>query len=292
MKSQSKAFGAKTGTRVDLEKKVVYTGNKVYRYDEENYAEERVWTRDSTKYFRDGSGERYRAEDLVGIPDSFQETLEPIEVRVKDAKKIKLLNRLVDKAHKAQEERSADARRKELVRLGGTPDVEEEDEESVGKGTNEAAQEVQKRTTRHFLVHETTGRLYQKDEQGEWSYLRKRVVGPDGHGRFTRTHVKDRHLVAELNRQSLRWAVLMKVETPEEGPRSYTKVWSPRRKWYKWLNIIPSDQDPDGFVMFAAKQPVATFSPESFEHFIARQVQYLNEWVLWKKPKENAKEEG
>lgn len=135
MKSQSKALGAKTGTRVDLEKKVVYTGNKVYRYDEENYAEERVWTRDSTKYFRDPSGERYRAEDLVGILDCDQEGLEPIEVRVKTLKKVKRLNRLVDKAQKESR--------------GARENDREEDEESEGQDNGEPGQEQSRRAKEH-----------------------------------------------------------------------------------------------------------------------------------------------
>ena len=293
MKSQSKAVVPHSDTRVDLQKCIVLTGNEVYHFEFDDNLEERIWKRNSKKYFRDRSGRRIGPVNMADIPDIDQEELTSVKLRVRNTETVKLLNRLVAEAQKESREaedndpkgKKVEEESHEARESNREPNMESEMED-----TEEPSQEGQPDTTRLTLVDYTTGKRYEKTEEGVWCYVR-RPVERGGKARFQRKRL-ERHKAAELNRQLLQWAVIQKVNLHQGTPASFNKLWNARRTYYTLLNFTLSKQDPEGIVIFNRKNPIGTISLEWLDHFIARLVRFRNEYVLWTKREGNTEEES
>ena len=140
----------KSAKQVDLKRRTVRIGERMYHYQEEDYSGRRTWHLKSRKWVHDDEGRRYQVEDLEehGVIVDHEDGLSPVEIPVSKAGRLKLLNRLVDEAEEqlSDEESVVDpaprkARRSANIAPIGDDEDDREEETQEAKEA-EGAEEV------------------------------------------------------------------------------------------------------------------------------------------------------
>jgi hypothetical protein len=129
--------------KVDLQSNVVLIGRKRYRFSEHWQNGERRWTRDSAKFVTNGI-KRYpfdEAEDDMAELEAAG--FRPVKIRVRDTKKIKLLDRLFDEEQKQADNRRAIEKAAERERQHRYLEQCEKQQSDGGEGEEEQSAETE-----------------------------------------------------------------------------------------------------------------------------------------------------
>jgi hypothetical protein len=285
-------------TEVDLERKTVRVGTRLYHYEEDGATEERTWTQDSTEFLQDGFGNRYAIDESTDIAMAEEDGLSLVQIPVRKAGRLKLLNGLVDEAEKKllKEKRVAKAAARKPLRIA---DIEpgEDDEEPAEEAKRSIREKRDTEAFRVCLLDYSTGRCYVKTPEGSWGFVRwAKTANPRTGKKLNPTKRLERHRAAELNRQLLQMAVADKVEMPTKPPASFNKLWDSIHKHWTPINLVEAEKQPEDTQIFWRKQAVGTVSLKWLQRFTANLIRYCSERRLWEekqglKPTEGEEED-